>query len=62
MDDYKIFSVEVASRQEFRIDYLQTGKYKEIELLERLADYKQLVDICEYYFVKYDSIEKQTVN
>ena len=25
-------------------------------MLERLADYKQLVDICEYYFVKYDSM------
>ena len=48
--------VEVASRQEFRMDYLETGKYKEIELLERLADYRQLVDISEYYFVKFDSM------
>ena len=49
-------AVEVASRQEFRIDYLETGKYKEIELLERLVEYKQLVDICEYYFVKFNSM------
>jgi len=49
-------AVEVASRREFRVDYLESGKYKEIELLERLVDYKQIVDICDYYFVKFDSM------
>ena len=49
-------AVEVASRREFRVDYLESGKYKEIELLERLMDYKQIVDICDYYFVKFDSM------
>lgn len=51
-------ALEVASRQEFRPDYLKSGKYKEVELLERLKGYNQMVNICEYYFIKYRGEDK----
>ena len=46
--------VDIATRQEFHLDYFCSNKYLEKEMVNRLADYVQVSDICEYYFLKYD--------
>lgn len=54
MESMRTIALEVATRQEFRFDYMKTRIYKEVELLNRLEGYNQVVDICEYYFIPYD--------
>lgn len=53
MDAVRRMVVEISAMQEFRTDYFLTNKYREIELLDRLAAYRQNFYICDDYFVKY---------
>lgn len=46
-------AVEIATFPEFRLNYLNESKYYEIEMLERLSNYRQLFGIYEGYFLKY---------
>jgi len=49
--------VELSSLQEFRLDYFLDNKFREIELLDRLDNYREHLYVCEEYFVKYSSRE-----
>lgn len=51
-------AAEVARLQVFSREYLEAGKYREIELLDRLVVYKQNINICEYYFLKFYDMKK----
>ena len=57
--------VEVASLQEFRMDFWSADKYREMQLLECLDDYRYEVGIAGEYFVKYagkDMVFKSTAD
>ena len=49
--------IEVAMLQEFRLDHIKENKYHEIEAMERLKDYRNVSDISEGYFLKYQAHE-----
>ena len=59
MEAMRRMTIDIASQQEFCLDFFSTDKYKEIELLDRLDNYRQVSEICDDYFIKYEA--KQTV-
>lgn len=57
MEAMRGMAIEIASLEDFRLDYFQSSKYNEIEMLNRLKKYGWISDICEYYFIKYSASE-----
>ena len=53
MESLQLMAIDIASRENFRLNYFQADKYREIELLELLKDYKKSTDICNSYFLYY---------
>lgn len=53
MNAMREMAVKIASLRDFRLDYFQKHKYFEIEMLDRLDDYRGVTDISEFYFLKY---------
>lgn len=53
MNAMREMAVKIASLRDFRLDYFQKHKYLEIEMLDRLDDYRGVTDISEFYFLKY---------
>ena len=51
--DIRSMAVELASREEFSLDYFQENKYREVELLAQLKKYYSNNSISDYYFLKY---------
>ena len=55
--DIRSMAVELASREEFSLDYFQENKYREVELLAQLKKYYSNNSISDYYFLKYQGYE-----
>ena len=51
--EMRVTAVELASLEEFSLDYFQENKYREVELLERLKKYYSRNSISNYFFLKY---------
>ena len=53
MSVFREMVLDVALKEEFRLDYFSVDKYQEIEMLGQLRNYRLSSDVCEYYFIKY---------
>lgn len=53
MSVFREMVLDVALKEEVRLDYFSVDKYKEIEMLGQLRNYRLSSDVCEYYFIKY---------
>lgn len=50
--EMRVTAVELASLEEFSLDYFQENKYREVELLERLKKYYSRNSISNYFFLE----------
>lgn len=62
MDMIRGMVMEVASLQEFRLDYIQDSKYQELEVVKQLKNYNRVTDLSEYYFLKYQAYDNMLVS